>query len=228
MSALTFSPEEIKKLISLLLPCDPLILKLEHLNCGQAGNINSGQRVNREQKVNREQGDNSGQRVNPLSREKYNERPTFTCTRGPLRAGGVLIYRKTGAMVEFLMIKNTEGRYEDIGGKTDRKDRSILDTIARETGEETNGVIAEAVVRRQLQAAVLSVYNLNSKYVVYLLPANRYEATLKSEQFGTIETHDQFPRTIHWVSTESLQNNPLHPRLDLQGIIAVLENSLNH
>jgi hypothetical protein len=223
MSALTFSPEEIKKLISLLLPCDPLILKLEHLNC-QAGNINRGEGVNR---VERDQGEQRVERVErvnrepPLSREKYNDRPTFTCTRGPLRAGGVLIYRKTGTGLEFLMIKNTEGRYEDIGGKTDRKDRSILDTIARETGEETNGVIAEAVVRRQLQTAALSVYNLNSKYVVYLIQANRYEAAVKSEQFGTIETHDQFPRTIHWVPSESVQNSPLHPRLDLPGLLAV-------
>jgi len=149
---------------------------------------------------------------------KYNQRPTFhylNIKTNPIRAGGVLIYRDTaGGEREFLLIKNPEGRYEDIGGKTDAKDKSINETISRETEEETNGLISAAVISRQLFRSQM-IYRHGSKYLVYLVKANAYEQELKSEAFGSVETHENFHRTIHWVAAKNLTPDVLHPRLDM-------------
>ena len=135
----------------------------------------------------------------------------------PIRAGGVIIYRKINNHIEFLLIKKLIGnieRYEDIGGKTDKNDETEFDTIARETCEETNSIINEQIIKKQLEYSK-SCYNLKSKYVLYFIKANKYERKLKSHVFGDIETHDSIHRTIEWVNTKMIIDKmiTLHPRL---------------
>ncbi len=153
----------------------------------------------------------------------YHDRPTFYLDnhRGkPLRAGGVLFYRRYNGEMEVLLIKNGEDRYEDIGGKTDAADGSIYDTIARETWEETNKKISAQVVKRQLQTLQpgMSIYTRQSKYLMLIVRANSYECRLTSDDFGPMELHDQFARTVHWVPVKDLEGLILHPRLNLAAI----------
>ena len=147
-------------------------------------------------------------------------RPTFNYLNNnnmPIRAGGVIIYRKINNHIEFLLIKKLIGnveRYEDIGGKTDKNDTTEFDTIARETCEETNSIINEQIIKKQLEYSK-SCYNLKSKYVLYFIKANKYEKKLKSHFFGDVETHDSINRTIEWVNTKMIIDKmiTLHPRL---------------
>jgi 8-oxo-dGTP pyrophosphatase MutT (NUDIX family) len=149
-------------------------------------------------------------------------RPTFSYLKDnnkPIRAGGVIIYRKINNQIEFLLIKKLIGnieRYEDIGGKTDKEDIDELDTIARETFEETNNIISQSVIKKQLEFSK-SCYNLKSKYVLYFIKANKYEKKLKAEIFGNVELHDSIHRTIEWVNSKLIIDKiiNLHPRLIL-------------
>lgn len=150
----------------------------------------------------------------------YHDRPTFYLNGNPaqpLRAGGVLFYRDSNVEREVLLIKNATGRYEDLGGKTDAVDRTIYDTIARETWEETNKKIAAHVVYKQARQGI-PVYTRSSKYLMVIVRANPYEARLTTEDFGPLEIHDNFPRTIHWVKLADLPGLTLHPRLELAAI----------
>jgi len=147
-------------------------------------------------------------------------RPTFNYLSNntmPIRAGGVIIYRKINNQIQFLLIKKLIGeseRYEDIGGKTDKEDENELDTIARETYEETNFIISKEIIKKQLEHNK-SFYNLKSKYVLYIVKANKYEKKLTSTVFGNVETHDNINRVIEWVDVDMIINKMinLHPRL---------------
>jgi len=144
-------------------------------------------------------------------------RPTFyTLDRQPIRAGGILLYRFSTEL-EFLMIRNTEQRYEDIGGKTDIGDKTIENTIIREAFEETNGLLNPVI-----PVGTASRYFANGKYFLYLVKANSYERQLTSEQFGTVEIHDGINRTIHWVPQKSLANLDIHPRLHTTDLLAFI------
>lgn len=146
----------------------------------------------------------------------YIMRPTFDYkndTNKPIRAGGVIIYRKFNNEIELLLIKKLN-RYEDIGGKTDIKDINEFDTVSREVKEETNFVINQKIIKKQLDNNK-SIYNYKSKYVLYFVKANKYERKLTSEKFGECENFDSIERTIHWVNIKLILNDELilHPRL---------------
>jgi len=161
------------------------------------------------------------------------ERPTFSYNNDntkPIRAGGVILYKRTNNNnIEILLIKKIIGnisQYEDIGGKTDSLDSNILDTISRETEEETNNVINKNIIKNQLINSKL-IYSYKSKYVVAFVKANKYERKLNSDLFGTEETHDKIIRTIHWVNINEILENKicLHPRLRM--MIKELKDELN-
>jgi hypothetical protein len=157
--------------------------------------------------------------------EKKNKiltRPTFLFNNDntkPIKAGGVLIYKKHNKQIKVLMIKTSYkniDRYEDIGGKTDYIDTSELDTVSREVNEETNLIINEQLIKQQLQDINNKcLYIPHGKYILYFIHANSYESGLTKECFGDRELHDNIPRTIEWINIESLINNKLniHPRL---------------
>ena len=149
-------------------------------------------------------------------------RPTFSYKNDvtkPVRAGGVIIYRKFNKEVEILLINKLIGdvnRYEDIGGKTDTVDIHEFDTISREVFEETNSKINKNIIKNQIKNSK-SIYSAKSKYSLYFIKANKYERKLKSEDFGDSENHDSIVRTIHWVNIKKITNEEisLHPRLKL-------------
>ena len=148
---------------------------------------------------------------------KYeNDRPTFYFkedSNRPIRAGGVLFYRRDKNRTNVLMIKN-RGRYEDFGGRTDAIDTSIEDTIAREVEEESNGIFNSVEIKSYLKDKnTISIHN--SKYLLYFVELDKY---YDPELFGDKEIHDNINRTVEWVSYDKLTNkdfinNFLHYRL---------------
>jgi ADP-ribose pyrophosphatase YjhB (NUDIX family) len=124
-----------------------------------------------------------------------------------VKAGGVIIYKihKKTKKMSMLLIKN-RGKYEDIGGCTDQKDKSIQDTIAREVDEETNSIIKSKNIKKRFEDGV-EVFNKWSKYLIYVLEATDDERKLKSDDFGDREIHDDIERTVHWIKYDSFIKN---------------------
>lgn len=120
----------------------------------------------------------------------------------PITAGGVIIYRLSGGNMELLLI-DSRGTFEDLGGRIDKKDKDILSTVAREAFEESNEILNKRKIKSRLKSAP-SIYVEKMKYLVYLIPANKDEQNLESKDFGTLEIHDNINRTIKWFSLNSL------------------------
>jgi predicted NUDIX family NTP pyrophosphohydrolase len=148
------------------------------------------------------------------------ERPTFYYNNDltkPIRAGGVLLYKKNNNKLQILLIKKEcffkknqcYDIYEDIGGKTDVFDKNILETITREVEEETNNIIKISFDNSE------SFYISHGKYLLYLIEANENIQNYNSTHFGNKEIHDNIDRTINWFDIEDYTKNKLrfNPRL---------------
>ena len=61
-------------------------------------------------------------------------RPTFMFNGNPVRAAGILIFTFDRGR-RMILFRDIDGRYEDIGGKTDQADSSFVDTAVREAAE---------------------------------------------------------------------------------------------
>jgi hypothetical protein len=120
----------------------------------------------------------------------------------PITAGGVMIYKYVQNKMMLLIIE-TDGKYEDIGGKIDPIDDDIFCAVAREIQEETNNHILSNDIIERLKLAPY-IYVPKSKYVIYLVEATNTEKKLKKSDFGDMEEHDAFPRTIGWISRDVL------------------------
>lgn len=148
------------------------------------------------------------------------KRPTFFYQDNEIRAGGILFYRFTNKGKVEVLLSNKNNRYEDIGGKTDSVDKTILDTISREVHEETNGLFNSNVVASQLYKNRDNGIS-NGKYLLFVIKANSYERKCTSEEFSDHEILYDIPRTMHWVSLECLSHLQLHPRLSLKQIYSI-------
>jgi len=120
----------------------------------------------------------------------------------PITAGGVMIYKYVQSKMMLLII-DVDGKYEDIGGKIDPEDDDIFCAVARETQEETNNQIMSEDIIDRLKTAPY-VYVPKSKYVIYMVEAIDDERKLKKADFGDMEEHDGFPRTIGWIARDVL------------------------
>jgi len=117
-----------------------------------------------------------------------------------LTAGGVLIYKFTDGKLK-LLIQESRGLYEDLGGRADDDDKNIHSTIAREAYEESNKLLKKKSIKERLSKAEY-VYSKPNKYIVYVIKASDEEVNLKSKDFGSKEEHDDIDRTIKWISLD--------------------------
>lgn len=124
---------------------------------------------------------------------------------------GVVIYHGK----KMLLQKVDERDYwEDFGGRTDWKDKSIIETAFRECNEESNGILNEQFLKIQIEKNKnKSYYILNdNKYFVYMIYVTRKcKDYLDSSLFGDTECHDKIKRKVEWVVKN--KDLKLHPRL---------------
>jgi len=155
---------------------------------------------------------------------KSKSRPVFNIRSNDdedvvVSAGGVILYRINNNQLELLMMTN-RGKYEDLGGTTDNRDKDIYDTIAREVWEESNELIDEKSIRSRIEAMALEkdmIISKTSKYVLFIMKANSSEKKLTSEQFGDREIHDDIPRTVDWISIdEFLKKETIKDKLNFR------------
>jgi 8-oxo-dGTP pyrophosphatase MutT (NUDIX family) len=149
-------------------------------------------------------------------------------------AGGVLIYRKiynseTIIDIEFLMIRN-RNRYEDFGGRVDKDDKDIYDTVAREVYEESNSIISKKSVLKRIKK-ITPVYVEYSKYVLFIIEATDKEKDFLPEIFGNREYHDDIERTVEWISLNDFYSyanrKEINYRLINRGVFDNLTNLKN-
>lgn len=140
----------------------------------------------------------------PAKIKTLHEQKKFNISNQPhlekqiVTSGGVLIYRFGESGMELLLV-NSRGGYEDFGGKIDSCDKSIFQTVSRETFEESNQLINIKDLEMRLEFAPY-IYIKNSKYVCFIVEATQKESKLESHDFGNFETHENIKRTVKWIS----------------------------
>lgn len=130
-----------------------------------------------------------------------NKRKTFYYNNDeskPITASGILFYRNPKKM-EILLIES-DGMFEDIGGKTESFDETVFETVIREVEEETNGVIKITDEGRLNN----SIYVPRAKYELFIVEADKFEKELESDIFGDKEIHDNYNRKIKWIEKEKI------------------------
>ena len=156
----------------------------------------------------------------------------------PILAAGILFIKlekgKNFVLMQKVIQKNKPDEYSDFGGKIDLTDEIIVDTIARELGEELNYGLYQKVRDEKvyldtteklkdliIQNIVKLIYQKTAKYFIVIskLPKN---ISLDFEKIGDFEKLDKINRTVDWISYDDFiklyngnQNipNQIHPRL---------------
>ena len=140
----------------------------------------------------------------------------YTEQNEPCKAAGALLYQKSGNQTFFLLI-NRNGRYEDFGGRVEVIDNTVIDTVAREVVEESNGVINNSFIRSLLNKRGPVLHSPISQYFMYFRRVHE-SVIYKPEFFGDCEIHDNIVRTVEWVSKRELLSiwdvkGKIHPRI---------------
>lgn len=156
----------------------------------------------------------------------------------PILAAGILFIKeekgKKFVLMQKVIEKDKLDEYSDFGGKIDIDDETIIDTIARELGEELNKGLYKKVKKENiyldtteelknliLQNIVKLIYQRTAKYFVIIAKLPK-DIILDFEKIGNYEEFDKINRTVEWVSYEDfikLYNgtksipNQIHPRL---------------
>lgn len=148
------------------------------------------------------------------------ERPTFKYRQQPVRAAGILIYTETASGC-LRLFRNINGRYEDIGGKTDPKDKNEIDTAVRECVEETNGKLFDqkhthrecANILYDLIATNCQVeYNKKSKYLLFKIPVHPGILDQPMKRFG-LKEQTEWGELHHYYQWKPTRPWKRHPRL---------------
>lgn len=152
------------------------------------------------------------------------DRPTFEYQGKPVRAAGILVWTRKDGQVHRLF-RRIKKKFEDIGGKTDVLDQSVLDTAIRETVEETHGKLfcetdtpenCAAKLRQKLQNVESEhiEYNPISKYILFKLEVKSDILSRPMTRFGLSEETD-WGTLKHYYQWRSRlpYHNQLHYRL---------------
>lgn len=147
-------------------------------------------------------------------------RPTFEYNGHPVRAAGILVYTFKNRKI-LRLFRNIEGRFEDIGGKTDNCDRNEVETAIRECVEETHGKLFDARHTPQECATILrdliatnceTEYNKKSKYLLFKLHIHPGILSQPMARFGLKETTD-WGELDHYYQWKTDKPWKIHPRL---------------
>jgi hypothetical protein len=151
------------------------------------------------------------------------DRYSFTLNDQQIYGGGVILFKKHDDITELLLIKN-RGKYEDLGGRIDKQDKNIYETISREVKEESNGLLS-TIYNRIYDTPF--IYTRISKYVICLVQATDEESKLKGEDFGDRELHDNIERTAHWMTIDEFYEHAKNKELNFRLINKNIFDEIN-
>jgi hypothetical protein len=144
----------------------------------------------------------------------------------PITAGGVIIYRFGKKGMELLLVES-RGTYEDLGGRVDDEDKNIYTTVSREAYEESNYLLNKSSIKKRIKKKPRFAYAKRSKYIVYMIESTEEEADLVSKEFGDRELHDDILRKIKWIPLKKfLSNEIVQYKLNFRLKNAILFNIL--
>jgi hypothetical protein len=147
------------------------------------------------------------------------DRPVFYYKNDPIseiKAGGLLFYypnKKTND-IDFLMIKS-RGYFEDIGGRTDKVDKTANSTIAREVEEESNKIFKKKYILNVIKKET-PLYTKPSKYLLYICKLEDKYENLDPIVFGDKEFHDDIFRTMEWIPYTKLKKKKFRETLNFR------------
>lgn len=153
------------------------------------------------------------------------DRPTFDYNEKPVRAGGILFYKKNIETDKYeLLLIHSRNQYEDFGGCSDVKDKNIQDTIVREVYEESNKIFKKKFIRKKIKNSE-PIYIPRCKYLMYFVELDKY---YNPTDFGDTEIFENIQRTVHWIDYDNFENedfiNSLNFRLKGYSILNHLKN----
>lgn len=123
-----------------------------------------------------------------------------------ISACGCLFYKVHQGSIHLLLIEYgnpKKPKLDDLGGKIEGYDETLLDALAREVSEETNSILSKDMLLTILNTHNVSTYyNRGSKYLVKLIEV---EDTFfpDTSVFGDMEHGNNYVRTIQWYEYET-------------------------
>ncbi|ARF08861.1 hypothetical protein Catovirus_1_911 [Catovirus CTV1] len=142
-----------------------------------------------------------------------------------IKAGGAIFYKYAEDDL-YLLLTKTNNKYEDFGGKIDDDDKNIYETISREIEEESNGVFKKDHIMKKLDECNDNVYSKVSKYYIAILPLDEEESQIDVKAFGDKEIHDNFARTVEYVSLTTFLDSSFQSNLNFRLKNYALNNKL--
>ena len=171
--------------------------------------------------------------INKNNKNSHDGRPTFYLDDNfnkPIRAGGIIHYKYVDNVM-YLLLSYCNNKFEDLGGKTDKQDINIYETISREVNEESNSKFNKFSTLSIIKKSNACAYITDAKYLVYLVQASNRDAQYDVEDFGSIEKHTKCQRTIMWISAEKFLNDKfkqhLHTRIRNAQVYDLIKNIID-
>jgi hypothetical protein len=152
----------------------------------------------------------------------YEKRYTLKYKDMIVKAAGLLLYQKDGDDFSFLLQDGMFG-YEDVGGKVESYDKTVYDTVIRETLEETNGVITADDISEIFHTKNV-YYDRKGGYLLFCIPATR---KYRLKEFGHVELSNGRKRKFRWMQVPQLNEHKLNGRISYIVKQCILRNISN-
>lgn len=155
-------------------------------------------------------------------------RPAFKINGNVYVSAGIVFLRRTKHGIEYMMqqIKYDDPKWirdwswEDFGGKSEPKDRSIFAVAYRECLEELNSVISPQLLLTLLhnRKKTRRLLYPQSKYVLFLIDVTDTKLDIDPKICGEMETHTGIKRHVQWLTKQQLHkefaSNNVTPRIN--------------
>ena len=133
----------------------------------------------------------------------------------PIRAAGILFrYKKRGkhyCLLQRQRHKKTGAEeYADFGGKIEPSDQTAEALVARELGEETNGLVTGGQI---VWKHVEQYYDSGAKYLLVIQEVSTSFFENPKEKMGSKETHASINRSVNWEPMDTIPLGKVTVRL---------------
>ena len=147
------------------------------------------------------------------TRKPFNQRPHFIMNNKKITAGGLLImdFDNDKCLLQYTTKKN---RFEDLGGKVDKEDDTIVHTIIRELYEESNKLIGSENNQVNFKNTQF-FYIKECKYILAVIDSKNINIEKDLLKYGIIEEHTELDRYLVWIDIKNILNNKvtINPRI---------------
>lgn len=143
----------------------------------------------------------------------FNQRPHFIMNKKKITAGGLLImnFETEKCLLQYSTKKN---RFEDLGGKAEYTDDTIIHSIVREVYEESNRLIGAEDNKISFKNAQF-FYIHEAKYILVVIDSKDINIETDMKKYGIIEEHTNFERYLNWIDIPNILENKVevNPRI---------------